>query len=442
MRRFFHWWPRTLMWRLSLIFLIGLLLANTLTFGLMIFERMESAKSVMLGNLEYDVATSVAILDRLPAAERADWLNRLNRGNYRYLLQPGQPGNYPVSRASKEAAQSIQTALGGHYQLQINSVADSHEHMQVHLRLHDGSPLTIDLTPRLAPFSHWLPVVLTLQLLLLLACSWFAVRLAVRPLTRLKDAADTLDLQMSTPLRLTEDGPLEVAHAAKAFNAMQDRILTYVKERIHILASISHDLQTPITRMKLRSELMDDGPVKEKLLLDLHEISQLVREGVAYARTSESVAEQPRRIAIDAFIDSLVCDYQDMGQAVSLEGSLEQTVVTRPQALRRLLTNLIDNALKFAGQAEVQLLLLADKQLCIRVCDRGPGVPEEELEAILQPFYRLETSRNRETGGTGLGLAIAQQLTLALGATMTLSHREGGGLCVSIVMTNLSEAPQ
>lgn len=207
------------------------------------------------------------------------------------------------------------------------------------------------------------------------------------------------------------------------------------------MASISHDLQTPITRMKLRSELMDEGPVKDKLLHDLNEISHLVREGVAYARTSESMAEKPGRIAIDAFIDSLVCDYQDIGQAVCLQGTLEQTLVTRPQALRRVLSNLIDNALKFAGQAEVQLQRLPDQQICIRVCDRGPGVPEEELAAILQPFYRLETSRNRETGGTGLGLAIAQQLVLALGATLTLANREGGGLCVSIII-NSSETPQ
>jgi len=193
--------------------------------------------------------------------------------------------------------------------------------------------------------------------------------------------------------------------------------------------------------MKLRSEFMDDGPVKDKLLQDLDEISHLVREGVAYARTSESVAEQPKRIAIDAFIDSLVCDYQDIGQPVSLQGMLNQTLVTRPQALRRLLSNLIDNALKFAGQAEVQLHALSTQQLCIQVCDRGPGVPEEELEAILQPFYRLETSRNRETGGTGLGLAIAQQLVLALDATLTVTNREGGGLCVRIMINNITKTP-
>jgi len=440
-KRLLRWWPRTLMWRLSLIFLVGLLLANALTLGLMMFERMESAKSVMLGNLEYDVATSVAILDRLPADERPAWLDRLDRGNYRYLLQAGQSGSYPVATRSKEAAHSLKLALGDDYALSINSVPDTREHMQVHLKLKDGSPLTIDLTPALVPFANWLPVVLILQLLLLLVCSWFAVRLTVRPLTRLKEAADALDLQMNTGCRLAEDGPLEVAHAARAFNAMQDRIVAYVKERIHILASISHDLQTPITRMKLRSELMDEGPVKDKLLHDLNEISHLVREGVAYARTSESMAEKPGRIAIDAFIDSLVCDYQDIGQAVCLQGTLEQTLVTRPQALRRVLSNLIDNALKFAGQAEVQLQRLPDQQICIRVCDRGPGVPEEELAAILQPFYRLETSRNRETGGTGLGLAIAQQLVLALGATLTLANREGGGLCVSIII-NSSETPQ
>ncbi|HEU5092124.1 MAG TPA: HAMP domain-containing sensor histidine kinase, partial [Nitrospira sp.] len=235
--------------------------------------------------------------------------------------------------------------------------------------------------------------------------------------------------------RLDETGPTEVAYAATAFNTMQDRITHYLKERVQILAAISHDLQTPITRMKLRAEVAEDGPEKEKLISDLSEIERLVREGVAYARTAHGNVENPARIDIGSFVESIVFDYQDTGKAVKTARMIEAVVTTRPHALRRILTNLIDNALKFAGEAEVEIIRTKDGKICIAVCDRGPGIPDGQLEAVLQPFYRLEQSRNRDTGGTGLGLAIAQQLTLAIGGSLSLKNRSGGGLAAEIVLS-------
>jgi len=430
-------WPRTLLSRLSLIFLLGLLLANGLSLSLLLYERMESAKTVMLDNMEFDVATSVAIIDRVPAAERSAWIDRLGRGNYHYLLSAGQSGNYPTSKHSREAAKTLIDALGKKYRLTINSIPDKQEHLQAHLTLNDGSPLTIDLKPHPVTVANWLPAVLIAQLLLLCVCSWFAVRLAVRPLTALTSAAESLDPNMLMSSKMSEKGPAEVRYAARAFNAMQERINTYLKERAHILASISHDLQTPITRMKLRAELADQPELRDKLLQDLDEMTHLVREGIAYARTSESVEEKALNINVDAFINSLVCDYQDVGKAVSLHGETGQLLLTRPKALRRVLSNLIDNALKFAGSAEVAVKSLAGNNIDIVITDRGPGIPEAELEAVLQPFYRVESSRNRDTGGTGLGLAIAQQLAHAIGGNLMLSNRDGGGLLVSVRVSNL-----
>jgi signal transduction histidine kinase len=304
-------------------------------------------------------------------------------------------------------------------------------HYQAHLRLKDGNPLTIDVRPAMAPLSSWLPMVLLGQLALLIGCTWLAVRIAVSPLTRLAQAVETLDPN-AHGVRLDEKGPTEVVHAAKAFNAMQDRIAAYLKERMHLLAAISHDLQTPITRMKLRAEFMDDGIEKDKLYSDLGEMEHLVREGVAYARSIHGATEASCRISLDAFLDSLVFDYQDTGQDVQLSGKNAAIIDTRPHALRRVLVNLVDNALKFGGAAQIQVQPAANGKLSIQVLDRGPGISEPELAEVLKPFYRVESSRNRETGGTGLGLAIAQQLANAMGGSLTLSNREGGGLCAEL----------
>lgn len=432
-------WPRSLLSRLLIIVLGGLLLANASTLVSLMIERMSSAKTVMLGNLEYDVATSVAILDRLPAAERPQWLAKLARGNYRYQLSPGEPGPYPSSWRARDAVRSLQETLGGRYQMSIHAIPGPREHIQVHLTLHDGAPLTLDLWPRMPAIARWLPLVLTGQLLLLLFCAWLAVRQVVRPFMRFTQAVNALKPAASTQM-MAEKGPAEVQQAARAFNAMQTRIQNHLKERAQILAAISHDLQTPITRMKLRVEMAEQPELRDKLLSDLDTMSQLVREGIAYARSSDVREEKRQKVSLNAFLDSVACDYQDVGKAVTFvpcDG--EDTFTVRPQALHRIMTNLIDNALKFGSEAEIKLCAPDEGSVTIHVVDNGPGIPEEELEAVLEPFYRVESSRNRHTGGTGLGLAIATQLVGQMSGTLRLSNRPEGGLdaCVTLRQTDL-----
>lgn len=423
-------WPRTLASRLALIFFTGLVLAYGLSFGLQAYERYISSRSMMLSTLEQDVATSVAILDRLPAAERAAWLPRLERRTYRYRLDQGLAGEAMPSSDPPMAADSIVKAIGSNYRLTFQEIPGPNVHFQAHLSLADGAPLTIDVTPSPVPVARWLPVVLLIQLAVLLLCTWLAVRLAIGPLTRLAQAVDNLDPD-KPGVQLDESGPREVRYAAVAFNALQARIAAYLKERMQLLAAISHDLQTPITRMKLRVEVMDDGLEKDKLWNDLGEMEHLVREGVAYARSMDTSTEAPCRVNLDAFLDSLVFDYQDSGAQVERRGNSGSLLETRPHALRRVLVNLVDNALKFAGAAELEIGREGDTTV-IRVLDNGPGIPVAELDDVLKPFYRVEGSRNRSTGGTGLGLAIAHQLIQAMGGRLTLSNRTGGGLCAQI----------
>jgi signal transduction histidine kinase len=430
-------WPRTLFTRLAVILFVGLALAQTLSFWLTMTERDQTMTNVMMGYIEREVVSSVALLDHLPPDERAQWLPRLARRSYEFMLGPGVPGLPVDADLSARVAQSVTDGIGKHYPLTVNAVPGDSERLQIHLKLSDGTPLTIDMRPMSgAPLSRWLPLVLTLQLIVLAACCWLAVRLATRPLHQLALAADTLGPDLKAE-RLPEAGPSEVARAARAFNAMQDRIATYMTERMQILAAISHDLQTPITRMRLRVDTMDNEAEAAKLRQDLQEMEALVKEGVTYARTMHGTTEVLRRIDPDALFDSLVCDYVDAGQDVALEGRFGRSLMLRPQALRRIVGNLVDNALKFGGAARIDISASHDGEATVSVLDRGPGIPAEALETVFEPFYRLEGSRNRQTGGTGLGLAIARQLALAMDATLTLHNRTDGGLEARLTLRKL-----
>ena len=419
--------------RLYLIIFAGLMLAQGLSFALLYKERMDSATTAMFNTLEHDVGTSVAVLDHLTAAERPAWLARLRRDNYVYMLGPGEPGSGLATQRSSYVVGLIAREVGPAFNVFGHTISMSPERYQVHFTLHDGAPLTLQVTPHMKPVASWLPFVFVLQVVLLLLCTWLAVRLATRPLSALAKAADAMTPAGSSP-RLAQDGPTEVARAARAFNTMQDRIARHLKERLHILAAVSHDLQTPITRLRLRVESLDATAEQQKILDDVKELEHLVREGVAYARSANGADEMPVKVDVAAFVESLVFDYQDMGRAASLGERVSGTATVRPQALRRVLSNLIDNAVKYGGSAEVDVRRGERGALVIAVSDHGPGIPAEELERVLEPFYRLESSRNRDTGGAGLGLAIAAQLINSIGGELTLVNRDGGGLVATIAL--------
>ena len=426
-------WPGSLFARLMLILLVGIVAAQAMSYALVMHERAMASRDMMLSNLEKDIASAIAILDRLPADERAAWLPLLDRNNYRYQLDAGLTAPGAGNEVAERVGAALANALESRYRLAVNGIAGDPRRVQMHVVLGDGAPLTIDLRSASMPVSRWLPALLLLQLALLAGCAFLAVRIATQPLRQLANAADALgpDLQGTV---LPEHGPTEVARASKAFNAMQQRIAGYLAERTQILASISHDLQTPITRMRLRTELMDDEAQRAKLQHDLDEMAALVREALAYARSLHGASEKPCRTDLDALLDSLRCDYEDAGQPIRVRGLVGQPVMSRPLAIRRILANLTDNALKFGHDVELTVQVQPDKSIEICVLDRGPGIPESELATVMQPFYRLESSRNRSTGGTGLGLAIAQQLALSMDARLSLSNRPGGGLAARLVM--------
>ncbi|HEY9253262.1 MAG TPA: HAMP domain-containing sensor histidine kinase [Stenotrophomonas sp.] len=423
--------PRTLGMRLLLILAAGLLLAHALSFALLFYERAMATRGMMLAGMAQDVPLSVALLERLSPSERAEWLPQLQRRTYRYLLRPAQPGTPLASERARQVTALVDRSLGHRYALRARAVSRLPERYEVELTLRDGQPLTIEVTPSLLPIARWLPWVLAVQVALLLACAWLAVRLATRPLVQLADAANRLD-PAGGGVAMPQDGPLEVAQAARALNALQARVSAHVSERMQILAAISHDLQTPITRLRLRVEALDEGETQQRLLADVGQLSQLVREGIQYARSANVALGPAVRLDLPSFLASVVDDYQDMGKPVQLGELAAVALHTHPQVLRRVVQNLIDNALAYAGGAEAGVRIDAAGLVCIDVLDNGPGIPEASLDAVLQPFHRLESSRGRQTGGTGLGLAIAQQLTQALGGRLRLANRDIGGLRATV----------
>jgi signal transduction histidine kinase len=431
--------PRSLFARVTLIIVVGLAIAQLLTFAAIGYERGMAMRELMMTGIERDIASSVAILDRLPAAEREGWLARLERRNYRFVLGGTAEGTPPDTAASRQFATAIADAMRPFEIVKVGQVRQPAQGLQIQVRMSDGSSLIVHARRVDMPVSTWVMWLLWVQLLVLAVCAWYAVRLVTRPLAQLADAADKLGPDLKGP-ELAEEGPTEVKHAARAFNAMQKRIAGYMAERVEILAAISHDLQTPITRMRLRTDLMDSDTDRVKFRQDLDAMHALVREGVTYARTLHGATEPPLRIDADALFESMVADYEDAGQQVLLEGRAGAPIVTRPNALRRILMNLVDNALKFGDEVRLKVREV-DGTLVLAVTDNGPGIPPDQLAHVLKPFYRVEGSRNRSTGGTGLGLAIAQQLAVAMGAELVLRNRDEGGLEARLTLHTAEPPP-
>jgi signal transduction histidine kinase len=266
----------------------------------------------------------------------------------------------------------------------------------------------------------------------------WAVRRLTAPVRTLAEAADALGRDVNAP-PLPEGGPTEVARAAAAFNTMADRIRRFVSDRTFLLTAIGHDLRTPITRLKLRCEFIDDDDLRTRFMADLDELEAMVSATLAFGRdTARAEPETPLDLA--ALLRTVVDDAAD-GRPAAAEriafvasGDGHVTIRGRPIALKRTFSNLVGNAIAYGGSATVTLGVPDGGEVAVTVEDEGPGIPAEQFERVFEPFLRLETSRSRETGGTGLGLPIARNIVRAHGGEITLSNRAVGGLCARVVL--------
>jgi len=275
-----------------------------------------------------------------------------------------------------------------------------------------------------APLPRGLFMNLALLVIVLSVALWVVARSITRPLSELARAADSVGRDLRQP-KITEQGAREIRNAARAFNTMQDRMQRYLDSRSRVLAAMSHDLKTPLTRLRLQVEMLDDSAAQVKLGRQLDEMESMVHGALALFRgLDDNEAFMP--IDINEMLTTLQSEFAEMSAPMTLQGQANRSILGKPQALRRCLTNLIANAVKFGSQATVSVEDGA--ALVIRVRDDGPGIPEEELERVFEPFYRLESSRNRDTGGSGLGLSIARDVVQAHGGSLVLRNLPVRGL--------------
>ena len=296
----------------------------------------------------------------------------------------------------------------------------------VQVRLLDGSWAAFDsqVAGDSAGISWRLVVTLLVLLAAVLLLSLLAVRWLTRPLNLLADAAETLGRDIHRP-PLPEQGPQEVRRAAHAFNTMQTRLIRIMEDRARLLTAMSHDLKTPITRMRLRAELLDDDEQRLKFEKDLLEMEAMVAQTLDFMRGLGHEAQQP--VDLMALVARLRADQLEMGRTLTVTGQVATPISGMPLMLRRCLGNLLDNAALHGMAAHVTLTDGRD-QVTIGIRDDGPGIAEPELERVFEPFYRLEGSRNRATGGTGLGLGIARDIARAHGGDLRLQNAPQGGL--------------
>jgi signal transduction histidine kinase len=272
---------------------------------------------------------------------------------------------------------------------------------------------------------------MAIMAIIILAVSVWAVRRVTAPLAGLAAAADRLGHDVTAP-PLPEVGTVETRQAARAFNEMQMRLRTLIDSRTRLLAAISHDLRTPLTILRLRAETVENEQERDRMLATIGEMDSMIGTALQFAR-DESVREPRKQVDLTAIVQSVVDEMSGAGFPVRMRGAAPILYECQPGALKRAVRNLLDNAVKYGKSGRVGLHV-APRSIQIDVDDDGPGIPEDELARVLEPFYRLEGSRSRETGGVGLGLAIARAIAQAHGGTVTLANRPPGGLRAKIML--------
>jgi signal transduction histidine kinase len=434
---------RSMQGRVFLVIIGGIVASALLTASLADREGRHTFAQVRAAHTADRVEQLVAALEAVPAEVRPTLAATLGRGMTAQFAGPDAPPQEKDSELTDALIDELgpERSVGATVGTRADCVPGSGDDAAagrtptgvcqvISLTLRDGTPLRLILRPQpdfnwsRPHSSRWMLYALVFPLCLGLL-AYAVARMTTRPLGRLARAATALGGDINQP-PLPERGPSEVRHAAAAFNVMQARIRSYVEERTEMLAAIAHDLQTPLTRLRLRLEKVRDQELRDKLVGDLAAMQGMIREGLDLA-TSMDGGGMMQRVDLDSLLSSVCADAADAGQDVTLSGETRVSIQAIPTALQRCLTNLIDNAVKYGGYARVVATREGDNAV-IRVADGGPGIPEAHLEKVFDPFYRVETSRSRETGGTGLGLTIARNVARKHGGSLSLHNLAEGGL--------------
>lgn len=478
--------PKSLWAQLVLLLLAALALSHLLGFVVFSGERQQAMRSVHYLELLERTASMVRVLEATPVDTRGEMLTALGSPRLRYwitdesalpadagaggepwlvsmletLLPEGRPKHARIQVADSdgqdiawghhgaEHRRSVPGATGdgaagdtgndgtaGPYRL-LPAVGDgpaTPAGLTLSVPLADGSWLNVATRYRAPPVEWaWQSIIPTLlAALAIVVVAVLMVRRIARPLTALAAAAERLG-RGETVEALQETGPREVRRTTAAFNAMQERLTRFVRDRTVMLAAISHDLRTPITALRLRAELVDDAETRGKLLQILEEMQRMTESTLAFAR-EEAAREDSRRVDLTALVESLCDDLAELGMDVSCTGAGREPLTCRPVSLKRAVRNLIENAVAYGRRARVAVEGSRDN-VRIVLDDDGPGIPADDMERVFGPFVRLEGSRSRDTGGIGLGMAIARSIIRGHGGDIALANRPEGGLRATILL--------
>jgi len=392
------------------------------------------------------VETATAIVGGVPAALRQTVLATIESGDLTATWSAAAPAGEVIGRRDRGALR-LERHLGHALRpLGVRSVVAGHVHespaahdawfdrgpMRVSVELADGTWLSFVAADWRVP-ERLIDLVLFVAIVgggIAGLAVWVARR-AIAPLGRFAAAAARFGTDVEAP-PLSESGPSEIRAAAQSFNRMQRRVRRFVEERTHMLAAVSHDLRTPITRLRLRAEFVEDGEQRAKMLKDLDEMEAMIAAAIAFAR-EETAAERRATVDLAALLREIGSDLVEAGGKVEVSAPPSLDYEGRPMALKRAFANLIGNAVAYGGQAAVRLVDAGDR-LVVTIDDSGPGIPEAEQEKVFAPFYRLERSRSRDTGGTGLGLSVARTVLRGHGGDIALGNRPEGGLRQTVTL--------
>ncbi|MBB3120193.1 ATP-binding protein [Pseudoduganella violacea] len=439
---------RSMTGRVFLVLMLGIVASAALTQWLAVNERQRTLSRYRdyhaLERVEQLITTAEVVL---PEA-RGQYLRVASKGGLR--LEPIEslgaatqpPTEFSRALGARLGADYLLTPLAGRPEAcdqprQSNSIFGPTQWRgtceEILVRMRDGQLLKLSVLPPRSPpptghneYAVFLPFLLSIAIL-----AYLVTRMTMRPLKKLAQAAKDLGNDINHP-PLALAGASEIRQAGAAFNAMQARIRQHIFQRTEMLAAITHDLQTPLTRMRLRLEKVRDEDLQQKLIGDLSAMQQMVKEGLDLARSMDTT-EAMQALDLDSLLDSVCADAVDAGQRVELDGRSTMAMMCRPLDIRRCLVNLLDNAVKYGQQAQVAVERVGGAAR-IRIRDSGPGIPADQLARVFEPFYRIETSRSRSSGGTGLGLTIARNIAEQHGATLTLANLEQGGLEATLVI--------
>lgn len=454
-------WPRSVAARIAMILLAAMIATQIVGWALYHRDQSDAAVRLLTESLGQQIAAIVAVMDQTPPDRRAALVPALNNPTLWVSLSDSPPEADPELLADDELLRAVRGHLGegGDRPIKMWLLDHWHESDEVYralgfvtppdlmpsrrklvmaVGLSDGSSMLFVANSD-RPSWRWVwgtVLWLGLAIAVVFVVAAWAARRVTAPLARFAEAADRLGVDVGAP-PMPETGSTELRTATGAFNRMQARLRRLVEDRTQMLAAISHDLRTMLTRLRLRVEDIDDTEQRDKALADLDEMNAMLGATLAFAR--DDAADEPRaHVDLAALAQSLCDDLADAGQPVSYEGPDHLVMAGRPTALRRALSNLIDNAVKYGGEATVCLADRGDGAR-ITVADRGPGIPQESREAVFAPFTRLEGSRSRETGGTGLGLAVARSVARAHGGDITFADRPGGGLVARLSLPRTAD---